>query len=91
MVKGGDSSEGFEFKCRHRILDGHFFTIICYKICIVCLIRPKINEKEAEDCPFFKKEVCIVNYDASVVSKATFQQVQLGEECLDIGPICSQY
>ena len=35
--------------------------------------------------------MCIVNYDASVVSKATFQQVQLGEECLDIGPICSQY
>ena len=40
---GGDSRcevcGGFE--SQHRILDGHFFTIICYKICIVCLKRQK--------------------------------------------------
>ena len=54
MVKGGDSKlEGCEFKCRHRILDRHFFTLICWKISNVCLKRPKINEKEAEDDPFF--------------------------------------
>ena len=26
-----------------------FFTLICCKVCIFCLKRPKINEKEAED------------------------------------------
>ena len=30
-----------------RLLDGHFFTLICCKICNTCLKRPKINEKEA--------------------------------------------
>ena len=34
---------GFESRC--RILDGHFFTLICCKNCIVSLKRPKINEK----------------------------------------------
>ena len=33
----------------------HFFTLICCKNCIVCLKRPKINEKEARVGPFFKK------------------------------------
>jgi len=37
------------------ILDGHFFTYICFKNCNVCLKRPKINEKEAGVGPFFKK------------------------------------
>ena len=57
MVTGGDScSEGHGFKSRHCILDGHFFTNICCKICNVCLIRPKINEKEARVGPFFKRK-----------------------------------
>ena len=34
-----------------------FFTLIRCKICIVCLKRPKINEKEAEDGPFLKRSV----------------------------------
>ena len=47
VVMGGDSrSEGREFKSQHCILDGHvIFTSICCKNCIVCLKRPKINEK----------------------------------------------
>ena len=53
MVKGRYSkSEVCEFESRHCIVDGHFFTLICCKIRIVCLKRPKINEKEAEDGPF---------------------------------------
>ena len=56
MVMGGDSrSKGRGFESRHRILDGHFFTYICCKNCIVCLKRLKINEKEAGVGPFFKK------------------------------------
>ena len=55
VVMGGDSrSEDCEFKSQNRILDGNFFTLIWCKICNVCLKRPKINEKEAVDGPFFK-------------------------------------
>ena len=56
MVKEEDSrSEGCEFEFRARYwMD--FFTIICCKICITCLKRQKINEKEAEDGPFLKKQ-----------------------------------
>ena len=49
VVTGGDScSKGGGFESRHHILDGHdiFFILICCKNCIVCLKRPKINEKE---------------------------------------------
>ena len=32
VVMGGDSgSIGWGFKSQHHILDGHFFTLICYK------------------------------------------------------------
>ena len=34
------------------ILDGHFFTLICSKDCIVCLKSLKINEKEAGNGTF---------------------------------------
>ena len=37
------------------------FHINVLYICIVCLKRPKINEKEAKDGPFFEKK--IVNED----------------------------
>ena len=54
VVMGRDlHSEGHGFESRHCILDGHFFTCICCKNGIVCLNRPKINEKEAGVCPFF--------------------------------------
>ena len=33
-------------------MDMTFFTLICCKNCIVCLKRPKINEKEAGIGPF---------------------------------------
>ena len=57
MVMGRDSrSEGCGFESRHCILDGYFFTYICCKNCIVCLKRPKINEKEAGLANFSKKE-----------------------------------
>ena len=57
VVMGDDScSKGCGFESWHRILDGHdIFTLICCKNCIVCLKRPKINEKEAGVDPFKKK------------------------------------
>ena len=47
------------FESRRRILDGHFFTLICCKNCIVCLKRPKINEKESGVGPFFLKKTVL--------------------------------
>ena len=60
MVMGDDScSKGHGFKSRRCILDVHdiFFTLISCGHCIVCLKRPKINEKEAGFGPFYKKEM----------------------------------
>ena len=57
VVMGDDScSNGRGFKSRHHILDGYFFTLICCKYFIVCLNRPKINEKRPGLAhSFFKK------------------------------------
>ena len=42
VVMGGDScSKGRQFESRHRILDGHFFTFVCWKNWNVCLKRRK--------------------------------------------------
>ena len=60
MVMGDDLSSkrrGFESQC--HIPDGPFFILICCKNCIVCLKRPKINEKEAGFSPFLKKCLCV--------------------------------
>ena len=55
MVMGDDScSRGRGFESQSHLLDGHFFTLICGKNCIVCLKRLEINDKEARDGPFFK-------------------------------------
>ena len=56
VVSGDDScSRGRGFESRCVIYWMHFFTLICCKNSIVCLKRPKINEKEAEVGPFLKK------------------------------------
>ena len=48
VIMGDDlCSRGRGFESRRHILDGHFFSLICCKNWIVCLKRPKINEKEA--------------------------------------------
>ena len=60
---------GFESQC--HILDGHFFTLICCKNCIVSLKRPKINVNEAGVGPFLVEKStlkaissqCNSNYD----------------------------
>ena len=56
MVMGGDScSEGCGFESWHHILDGHFFTYICCKICTdFCLKRPKINDIWGRCWPILK-------------------------------------
>ena len=57
MVMGGDSrSKGCGFESQ-RWMDMTFFTLICCNNCIVCLKRPKINEKEAGVCPIFLKKL----------------------------------
>ena len=50
MVLEGDSgSDGGGFIYQHHLLDGHFFTLICCKICNF-FKKKKINEKEAVCC-----------------------------------------
>ena len=58
MIMGGDScSEGHGFESQCRILDGHFFTLICSKIVLMFVSkRPKVNEKEAGYGPFKKNQ-----------------------------------
>ena len=43
-------SKGHGFEARHCKLDGHFFTLICLKNCIVCSKRLIINEIQARFC-----------------------------------------
>ena len=46
MVMGEDSSPELSgVESQHSILDGHFFTYICYKNCNVCLKRQKQTKK----------------------------------------------
>ena len=58
LVVMGDSSclKGRGFNSHFHILNGHFFTLICCKNCIVCLKRLKINKKEAGVDTFFSKK-----------------------------------
>ena len=75
MVMGRDSrSKGCGFESRHRMLDGHFFTYIC---CKICLEKPKINENAAGVGPFKK------NYLIGAVAVA-----QLVEWSLPIAEVC---
>ena len=72
MVMGGDScSEGRGFESQHNILDGHFSHTFAVKI--VMFEKTKINEKDAEDGPFFKKislgyflNFSLTNFDTNV-------------------------
>ena len=55
VIIGHSCSEGRRFEFQHRLLDGHFFSLICSKICDVCFVeKTKINNKEALDGPFKK-------------------------------------
>ena len=55
MVMGDDSClRGRGFEIQQHIMDGHFFGLICCKNCIVCMKRPKMNNKVAEVCTFKK-------------------------------------
>ena len=65
VVMGEDLySRGCGFKSRHRILDEHFFTLIC---CIVCLKRPKVHRPGMANIQF----TCLVE------RKPVKQEVQL--------------
>ena len=54
---------------------GHFFTLIFCKNCVVCLKRPKINQKEARVGPFFKKTFFLtpLNWTVRFYSQSTIK------------------
>ena len=58
IMGDGSCSRGHGFESRHHLLDGHFFTFICCKNCIVCLEKIKNKWKEAGVGPFLKKWYC---------------------------------
>ena len=59
VVMGGDScSKGRDFKSRHRILDGHFFTYFFCKNLYCVLEKININKKEVGVGPLF---LCFCN------------------------------
>ena len=45
---------GCEFKSQQRILDGHFFAIICCKICIISVENTKNKPKGGQGWPTFR-------------------------------------
>ena len=58
--------------------------MICCNNCIVCLKRQKINEKEAGDCPFLKKNKDIhetmKNIDQDLTDTADVYKLAFQEE-----------
>ena len=56
MVMGDKSClRGHGLESRRRILDGQFFTFICFKNCIVCLKKTKNKRKNRLGWPIFLK------------------------------------
>ena len=71
VVMGVDScSEGRGFESRYCILHGHYFTLICCKICDdVRLKRPKINDKRGRGWPIFSKKtprICFTKVNSPI-------------------------
>ena len=77
-----------------------FFTLICYKNCIVGLKRPQINEKEAGVGPFFKKNhtsidatkleclsVTLLPTQASKIFDTEKQVLGVNKNCVNKTPI----
>ena len=65
VVMGDDScSKGNGFKSRCRILDGHFFTLICCKNCIdVCLKKTENKWKRVRGWSIFFKKKQEIGHD----------------------------
>ena len=53
VMKWDSCSEGHGFESQHHILDGHFFTFICCKNCIVCLKKTENKRKRGREWPIF--------------------------------------
>ena len=93
VVMGDDSClKGRGFESWRHILDGHFFTLICCKNCIVCLKRQKINEKEAGVGPFLKNsyfvQLKVADYDqAGIIQCLSFTQYSIRLIDLDVARI----
>ena len=51
---------------QHPILEGYFYALLYCKNCNACLERPKINEIEAGNGPFYKTiPVCVPKHSRS--------------------------
>ena len=78
MVMSDDSClRGCGFESWHRTLDGHFFALICCKNCIVCLKRPKRNEKN-------RPELIFLTQKQNHFSSKFIQKVQLVSSIIQV-------
>ena len=65
---GDDSqSRARGFESRRRILDEHFFTLICRENCIVCLKKSENNRKRCRGCPIIIKKCNLWDVHANSV------------------------
>ena len=56
VVMGGDScSKGHDFKSRHRILDGHFFTYPFVVKFVMCVWKDENKWERGQGWPIFRK------------------------------------
>ena len=82
MVMGGDSrSEGREFESEHRILVGHFFTLMC---CNVCLKKTEHKRKRGRGWPIQKKYSKSVN---QICTSTVFENTVLYYSPIDVNGI----
>ena len=76
--------KGCGFESVGCVLDGNFFTLICCKNCIVCLKRPKINEKEAHFLTFDAVTLLVVPIISSYETFTLIVRVFIRPMCQDI-------
>ena len=69
-MKGDSYSKGREFESQHRILDGHFFTFSCCKICNV-VWKDENKWKEAGVGTFLYQQITSAKMSVEICAKIT--------------------
>ena len=72
MVMGDNSClKGCGFESQRRKLDGHFFTLICCKNCIICLKKTKNKLKKRPGLAHFLKKYALYILHLSATATAS--------------------
>ena len=77
VVLGEDAwLRGCSFKSQHRIVDGHFFTLICLQNCVAYLKRPK-KWKKSSGMILLANICCISEISKNWKTPANWKTVEL--------------